>query len=169
MNRSLIAPAAVSFAALGLTAIVTGGCANPVTPPMEFTCKANMAWQPTGIILHPGDRLTVQYENGQWTVDTRGGFAPPAGNPHTPGLPTDILPTADRSALIGRVGDSVFLIGNAFNDDAPAEGHLYCAINNNISTSDGAPFLRTEGAVTMRAWVTRKHPACTVQLPELCL
>ena len=149
--------------------LIATGCVQRVMPPTEFACAANRAWQNTGLLLHPGDRLTVQYENGQWTADIRDGLTPPAGNPNTPGRPGDVLPSAPRSSLIGRVGQSVFLIGNGFDGIIPEDGRLYCVINTTITDSDGRPFLPTDGTVTMRAWITRANPVCNPKIGEICL
>ncbi len=148
------------------------GCAVKQMEPVEFTCKAARSWQNTGVMVHAGDHLSVLYENGQWTADVRSGMASPAGNPLTPGRPGDVLPAASHSALIGRVGDSVFLLGNKFDGVVPAEGRLYCVINTDISASDNAPFLLTDGSVTMRAAIVRANPVCTpgsMPIPGVCL
>ena len=144
-------------------------CAPAQTRPIEFACNAAQSWQNTGILLHAGDRLSVEYENGQWSTDRRAGMSPPAGNPHMPGTEADILPSAPRSSLVGRVGQSVFLIGNSFDGVAPAEGRLYCAINTNITRSDGSQYYASEGKVLMRAVVTRAKPICDDPSYGLCL
>src|SRR5690348_8151279 len=100
---------------LAASCLAATGCAVQTAGPVELTCKAQSAWQNTGILVHAGERLNVEYENGQWTADIRAGLAPPAGNPLTPAKASDILPSANRSALIGRVDDQVFLIGNSFD------------------------------------------------------
>lgn len=115
------------------------GCAVETTAPVEFTCNARGAWQNTGILVHQGDRLLIEYENGQWTADIHNGLAPPAGNPLTPAKAGDVMLTANRSALIGRVDDAVFLIGNSFDGVSPKDGRLYCVINTNITKSDASP------------------------------
>lgn len=154
------------MAALGL---LLPGCAVETTAPVEFTCDAQGTWQNTGILVHQGDRLVVEYENGQWTADIRNGLAPPAGNPFTPARAGDVLPAANRSALIGRVDDSVFLIGNAFDGVIPRDGRLYCVINTTITKSDESPLLPTRGSVTMRAWVMRANPVCDDPPWGVCL
>ena len=147
----------IAAAAACLTATA---CAVKTAGPVEFTCKAQSAWQNTGILVHTGDRLVVEYENGEWTANIRNGLAPPAGNPHTPAEASDILPSANRSALIGRVDDQVFLIGNAFDGVVPKDGRLFCAINTTITKSDQWPLLAADGWVTMRAWVNHANPVC---------
>ena len=145
------------------------GCAIEKTAPVEFTCNAQSAWQNTGILVHEGDRLLVEYENGQWTADIHNGLAPPAGNPLTPARKGDVLPAANRSALVGRVDDSVFLIGNSFDGVIPKDGRLYCVINTTITKSDQSSLLPASGAVTMRAWVTRANPLCDDPPWGVCL
>jgi len=151
------------------TALATGGCAVKTAGPVEFTCKAQYAWQNTGVLVHQGDHLRVEYETGQWTADIRNGLAPPAGNPATPAREGDVLPTASRSALIGRVDDQVFLIGNAFDGVVPKDGRLFCVINTTITKSDQSALLPADGSVTMRAWVDRAHPVCSETTWGLCL
>ncbi|HLG86083.1 MAG TPA: hypothetical protein VKZ79_02690 [Alphaproteobacteria bacterium] len=148
--------------------LMTAGCAVKTAGPVEFTCKAQSAWQNTGVLVHAGDRLVVEYETGEWTADIRNGLAPPAGNPLTPAKASDILPGVNRSALIGRVDDQVFLIGNAFDGVVPKDGRLYCAINTTITKSDQMPLLAADGWVTMRAWVNRAHPVCSDTVWGVC-
>jgi hypothetical protein len=145
------------------------GCAVETTAPVEFTCNARTAWQNTGLFVHQGDRLIVEYEDGQWTADIRNGLAPPDGNPLTPAKTGDVLLSANRSALIGRIDDAVFLVGNAFDGVVPKDGRLFCVINTNITKSDASPFLWTYGWVTMRAQIVRAHPVCTDPPWGICL
>ena len=138
--------------------LVLSGCAVETYAPVEFTCNAQSAWQNTGIPLHAGDRLSIDYETGLWTADIRNGLSSPAGNPHTPARAGDVLPTAVRSALVGRIGDSVFLIGSKFDGTVPSDGRLYCVINTMITKSDASALLPADGSVTMRARVSPATP-----------
>jgi hypothetical protein len=152
-----------------LCGLAAAGCAGSGPAPVEFTCNAAQSWQNTGILVHAGDRLTILYENGQWTADIRAGLAPPAGNPRTPGRTNDVVPAAYHSALIGRVGDQLFIIGNALDTVATVDGRLYCVINTDISAADARPFLAADGQVTMRALVIPARPACGVDNIRACL
>ena len=154
---------------LAFACLALAGCAVETAGPVEFTCKAQSAWQNTGVLVHAGDRLVVEYETGEWTADIRNGLAPPAGNPLTPAKASDILPGVNRSALIGRVDDQVFLIGNSFDGAVPKDGRLYCAINTTITKSDQTPLLAADGWVTMRAWVNRANPVCSDKVWGVCL
>ena len=50
------------------------------------------------------------------------------------------LSTANLAALIGKVGDAIFLVGSAYNNKtSPGTGRLYLQINDNpLADNSGA-------------------------------
>lgn len=82
---------------------------------------------PTGIYLAPGKPYDVDYIEGQTTVDYRSlGFVGPNGYPRRvdrrihPGC--KVTERAPYGALLGKVGGTVFVIGEGGTFQAPPEG-----------------------------------------------
>ncbi len=91
-------------------------------------------WVDTGIDLNPGDTVTIQ---GEGTVTYKdGGSAGPAGTRKTwkDLLRTFPVNTADRGALIGRIGEGAmarpFPIGANLERSAPVAGRLFLGLNH---------------------------------------
>jgi hypothetical protein len=85
-------------------------------------------WVDTGIELTKGAKLSI-HASGQWSD---GGkpirFWGPngSGNPW-PGALSD---AANLDALIGKVGDATFLVGESYSGSSPQSGRLFLSIND---------------------------------------
>ncbi len=92
------------------------------------TVNAQKPWVDTGVDLNVGDMLSIS-ANGQWT---NGGKPPTLIGPDGFGwnLPVATLSSVSFAALIGKVGDQVFLVGSAYNKTSPGTGRLYLQIND---------------------------------------
>jgi hypothetical protein len=98
-----------------------------------FAVDARREWQSTGMMIERGATLSFTVIDGQWT--NWKGFAP-----YTMGEGTsyicggahcvEYLPNAPTGALIGRVGDHVFHIGQGRTIFAETGGTLALAIND---------------------------------------
>jgi hypothetical protein len=107
---------------------------------------ADQDWQETAISLEAGQQVRVQYLAGQWTdwLGTVPLFGP-AGETYVCPYGNCCEPLAEerKGALIGRVGDAIFLIGAAHSFTAPAGGMLYLRMNDCFSAlQDNVGFLR---------------------------
>ena len=98
---------------------------------------AQQAWVDTGVDLNAGDALTISAD-GTWTISSGGTPVGPDGFPGPP--PVVPLSTANLAALIGKVGDAIFLVGSAYNNKtSPGTGRLYLQINDNpLADNSGA-------------------------------
>jgi hypothetical protein len=104
------------------------------------------SWQDTGIQVKPGDRITIIQMDGTWTY--REGVAPfDANGTSALSLQADaIIPSEPVGTLVGRVGegsDQLFSVGRWKEFQAPAEGNLYLAMNDN-GYGDNAGFITVQ-------------------------
>ncbi|MBX3428660.1 MAG: hypothetical protein KF779_03645 [Hyphomonadaceae bacterium] len=88
--------------------------------------QANVEWCDTGIDLRRGQRMAIGAE-GRWTylgepIYAAAGSGTRANN--------SLFPRAPLAALIGRVGDQQFLIGQGGQTEAVSDGRLYLSMND---------------------------------------
>jgi hypothetical protein len=93
--------------------------------------QADSGWQDTGLQFRAGHQFQVAYVSGQ-VVDRDSLIADGDGWDYVCGRASccEPLPTARRSALIGKLGGHTFFIGNGGLFSAPADGHLLLRIND---------------------------------------
>jgi hypothetical protein len=94
---------------------------------------ADQGWQASELALQQGEQFQVEYIAGTWTYwagkippqDARGdSYACTAASCCEP------LPRAPKGALIGKVGDTMFFIGNGGSFTSEAAGQLLLRIND---------------------------------------
>ena len=108
---------------------------------------AKLAWQQTTSVININDSITIEVVNGLWTHQI--GVAPynngTGGNYicstiYPPEQCVEPLPQAPQGALIGKIGNQIFEIGNGTTITANQTGTLYLRINdgdNGLSDNDG--------------------------------
>lgn len=115
---------------------------------LEFKVFSDLGWQDTGVILRKGQRFGVEYVSGQWTYWS-GTLAPFDGNGDSyicgRGGCCEPLPGGRKGALIGSIGNEVFLIGNGGVFTATSSGRLLLRMND----CDGS-LADNEGMIVVR-------------------
>ncbi len=96
-----------------------------------FSVSANQEWADTRISLRKGESLNIAYFSGTITdgdsaVPNANGTGYICGHSNC----CEPLPSVPRLALIGRVGEELFYIGNGGILTMPANGHLYLRFND---------------------------------------
>jgi hypothetical protein len=88
---------------------------------------AQAEWCDTGVEVSEGQAINVRFGEGQWS-----NAGPPAFRQDGIGsvLAGTWVERAPLGALVGRVGDSTFLIGSRESVVSPANGHLMLAMND---------------------------------------
>jgi hypothetical protein len=91
----------------------------------DVTIPAQQMWVDSGITVSRGQTLNIQ-ASGRWT----NGDPPfgPNGGGHT--WPGTILASADIGALIGKIENDIFFVGENYSGRAPASGKLSLCIND---------------------------------------
>jgi hypothetical protein len=119
-----------------------GGSAGGRPPGMrerQVMVSATEPWTDTGVDLRPGQEIYLQ-ATGQvrWGRDRRDG---PAGERNSPFNQARPMPSRPAAALIGRIGDDVFFIGD--ETDAirvRSRGRLHLGINDEYLTDNSGSF-----------------------------
>jgi hypothetical protein len=113
---------------------------SPVESPVVSTSAvlaANAPWAPAGVEVRAGDQLQISAD-GRWAAINPRQFAAnvspsvgPDGYAQTAGTKGLLLESANRGALVGRIGENgaPFLIGASFQGVANADGALFVAMN----------------------------------------
>lgn len=117
-------------------------------PGREFIVFPDLGWQDTGVTLREGQQFQVQYVSGQWTYWS-GTLAPFDGNGDSyicgRAECCEPLPGERKGALIGKIGNEVFWVGNGGTFMARSRGRLLLRMND----CDGS-FADNEGAIRVR-------------------
>ncbi|WP_202182990.1 hypothetical protein [Chitinophaga solisilvae] len=121
-----------------------------VTP---VTVQSTIAWQNTGVVLNAGNRATIKYTTGLWTAnpaDNGGKLYNAAGNPSffaaPPGYP---MAGQNIGALVGRVGNTIFMVGLEATVPPNLSGELQLCINDDLNKQYGAGLTDNIGAVSV--------------------
>ena len=92
--------------------------------------SARQAWTPTGISVRRGDTLTFNTTGEIQLSGDVNDVATPAGAKSQRYAPNAPLPRSFAGALIGRVGNTPFAIGNQTTVTMPATGQLFLGVND---------------------------------------
>lgn len=116
---------------------------------VNVTVQANIAWQDTGVTVSAGTGISVTYVSGLWTANPYTGFVTSVGNPSYIAKPGYTLQGAYEGALIGRVGENLFLIGAGATVPAGLSGPLQLCINDDLNGIYGPGLRDNTGSVNM--------------------
>lgn len=107
------------------------GPASPLMDPVMRDIDADRGWQNTGILLEPGETIRIQFVSGE-IRDRDTLIRGLAGAGWTCGDSTccEPMPTVERDALIGRVADMLFPIGDTNKITISTGGELQLRIND---------------------------------------
>jgi hypothetical protein len=105
--------------------------ARPLVEPVAKDISAERGWQNTSILLDSGDMIQIQFMSGE-IRDGEAIIRGPSGTGYICGDSTccEPMPEAQRDALIGRVGDHIFLIGDKNRIEVQESGELQLRIND---------------------------------------
>jgi hypothetical protein len=122
-----------------------------VTP---TTIQANIKWQNTGVIVTSGIPVKIAYQSGLWTANpgiNGGQLYNAAGNPgFIPAKPGYTMPGQNEGALIGQVGNTVFLVGMGATVPSNVQGELQLCINDDLNGIYGAGFTDNIGSISVK-------------------
>jgi hypothetical protein len=143
MIRKKLVPVLIRFVLTGL--FLLPACSQNIPSPKgtgrTIYLDARSDWQGNGLWVRKGQKVRLICR-GTWAVapenesrrwpDTgpEGHGNHPGEKVHRRGDPKKELPGVPFGALLGRVSDAVFLIGDQEEIVAPSEGELYLVIND---------------------------------------
>ncbi len=121
---------------------------------LPTTIQANIKWQNTGVIIPSGTTVNIAYQSGLWTAnpdDNNGQLYNANGNPYfIAGQAGYTMPGQNEGALIGKVGDTVFLVGMGATVPANLQGELQLCINDDLNAIYGAGFADNIGSISVK-------------------
>lgn len=137
--RRAIDPRVLERAAVQVQEPQVGPSETPAAPPTTTSTvlAANAMWAATGVAVRAGDQLQIRAE-GQWAaINPRqisanvSPFVGPDGYIRTAGAKGLLLESANRGALIGRIGENgtPFLVGSSYQGVAEGDGALFVTMN----------------------------------------
>ncbi|WP_291287530.1 hypothetical protein [Flavobacterium sp.] len=146
---------------------------NFAVPPVDFTVKAkpvpgtdSYPWLNTGVRLNEKRVATIKYVDGLWTANpniNNGQLYNSAGNPtFIEAKPGYALPGKNEGALVGKVGDTVFLIGLGASTPPGVVGTLELCINDDLKGLYGAGLTDNKGEVNVK--ISVEAPGTKIKL-----
>lgn len=139
---------------------------NFAVPPADFTVAAKPApntptdpnpsypWLDTGIRMNETTVATISYLGGLWTAnpnDNNGQLYNANGNPiYINAKPGYTMPNENEGALIGRIGQTVFLVGMGVTTPAGLVGKLELCINDDLTGEYGAGLSDNIGSIAVQ-------------------
>lgn len=105
--------------------------ARPLVGPVTKNISAELGWQNTNILLKSGEMIHIQFMSGE-IRDGDTVIRGPSGVGWACGKSSccEPMPEGERDALIGRVGDHIFLIGDKNTMEVRESGELQLRIND---------------------------------------
>jgi hypothetical protein len=100
-----------------------------------FVVPSRQVWPSTGYTVQSGNKIVVVWLSGEWSANPAWGkLFNGNGNPQYPQAKTGYaLPGAPEGALVGKVGNQAFLIGNTAIVPQHLSGTLLLAINDDVN------------------------------------
>ncbi len=122
----------------------------------NVSVRANVKWQDTGISVNPNSFINIAYVKGLWTANPNlnefGGLYDSGGNPSgdVPLAKTGYtMPGKTEGALIGKVGNDVFFIGDYATIPTGLSGNLQFCINDDLNGIYGSGFTDNLGEIVV--------------------
>jgi hypothetical protein len=113
----------------------------------QFTVQAVLKWQATGISVQSNEKVSINYISGSWTANPSQGLVSAAGNANYKAKIGYTMPGKNEGALIGRIGNAVFLVSTGVVSPAGAVGMLELCINDDLNSLYGVGFSDNRGSV----------------------
>ncbi|OMQ09747.1 hypothetical protein [[Flexibacter] sp. ATCC 35103] len=142
---------------------------NFAVPPTDFEVAADPApntpanpnpsypWFDTGIRMNASTVASISYLKGLWTAnpnDNNGQLYNANGNPtYINAKPGYTMPNENEGALIGKIGETVFLVGMGVTTPAGLVGKLELCINDDLNGEYGAGLSDNIGSITVQITV----------------
>lgn len=115
--------------------------------PVLFEVHAALPWQKTGIILTPKEKAVIVYQSGTWSVSSDASGCDADGGYRRLKYSEYPVPGAAEGALVGRVGDQVFLAGLSSQTPENASGELQFCPNDDLLGIYGSGLSDNSGSI----------------------
>jgi hypothetical protein len=162
---------AVAFAQGSTVLSVTAAPAKSAQGPTYADVSSTQGWQQTSVTLHRGDKVSLWYETGSWSVDhVNFPYVGPGG--YSSAVDQKIYQGCKLNShwvyglMLGRVGNgATVVVGKAATLTADRDGSLQLRIHDgDACLGDNAGAIRMEYSV--QAAAPKKHPGPTHTLAQ---
>lgn len=123
--------------------------------PFHSKIYAEKAWQDVGLVLQSCETAEISVGSEQWCFNPREGQCSAQGK-NLIAKPYYTMPGQREGALIGRVGDQVFLVGAGAHTPNNTTGSLQFCINDDLEQKYGAGLLDNSGYISVTITVREK-------------
>lgn len=115
----------------------------------DFVVDATKDWQATGVIVPKGAHLNIEYEEGTWVYNKDRNPCTASGVVGLIAKADYALPGSPEGALVGRLGERVFLVGENYDEtfDDLDQAELYLVINDDLKHEYGAGLQDNSGKI----------------------
>ena len=102
---------------------------TPTKITRDITVPSGTMWFDTGIDVSSDSTVRINYKGGQWTNVVGSNFVDGQGKGGFDRRNLLIVPSSQLCALVAKVGDYKFHVGNSYNGK-PGRGRLYLSLND---------------------------------------
>jgi hypothetical protein len=95
-----------------------------------MTVPATAQWFDTGYEVKSGQHLRIEYKSGTWTNKTGSNLVDGRGKSGYEKKSQLLVPSSELAALVAKVGNRSFHVGNFYEGTSGGDGHLYLSLND---------------------------------------
>lgn len=118
--------------------------------PVTLSVSANKPWQNSGMTVNTNQTTTITYLSGKWSFNPEYDRCEAEGNKNHIAQEYYALPNHPVGALVGRVGETVFLISREASVPSGLSGELQLCINDDLEGHYGKGLTDNEGELEVK-------------------
>ncbi|OCA54485.1 hypothetical protein [Photorhabdus namnaonensis] len=118
--------------------------------PVTMYVFADQPWQNSNMTVHTSQTTTITYLSGTWSFNPQYSDCKAEGNSAHIAQEDYALPNKPVGALVGRIGETVFLIGREANVPSGLSGELQLCINDDLKGRYGAGLTDNKGKLEVK-------------------
>ncbi|MDJ0770343.1 MAG: hypothetical protein QNJ12_16210 [Ilumatobacter sp.] len=128
---------------------------------------ARQLWQGTGIAVGPTDTLLIRYVSGNWSISPAASNLTATGARQYRAKQGYAMPGKPEGSLIGRIGTTVFYVGQGTTAPPGLEGELELIANDDLAGGFGAGYADNSGSITVE--ITREKQPVSVHATDVSI
>ncbi|OWO84470.1 hypothetical protein B5C26_05440 [Photorhabdus luminescens] len=118
--------------------------------PVTVSVLADKPWQNSGVTVNTSQTTTITYLSGTWSFDPKYNDCQAEGDKAHIAQEDYTLPGQPVGALVGRVGETVFLISREASVPSGLSGELQLCINDDLKGRYGAGLTDNKGKLEVK-------------------
>jgi hypothetical protein len=117
---------------------------------ITVTVDSRLPFQDELVSVSPSRLVTIEYVSGRWTMNPAEGYCDAGGIKRLIAKPGYALEGAPEGAMIGKIGDDVFLVGLRAESPKGTSGKLSLCPNDDLYKQYGRGLDDNDGKIVMR-------------------